>query len=212
MKSLKKEKGQSGEIMLESSIVLSITIIMIVCMIGLGFYIYQQAMVYTIAAETAENIGRNYKYTSTDIDEYSVDISKMTDLRMYRVYFKLQDIRKAESYAIERGSLTSFNSSDSVRVEECELIRDNVGRQHVKVTISLESSFLFGGILKACGFINNNSKLYATSYAECLDFTGYVSQVHFVDYLGDKADGTNVGKIYNNVNKMKDKIISIAEN
>lgn len=186
--------------MLEASIVLTMCIVALVIVLGLGFYLYQQSMMYTIANETAVNIAENYKYTTLDsIDQHVVPETKMSGLRKYRSYFSLTDMDKVENFVEDRVNATSFQDNSDAKVEEMKIYRDNIGRQRVKVTISMKANVVFAKALQAVGMIDDSPRMYATAYAESLDLTAYVSQVHFVNYIGNGVNNSSFGNIYNNV-------------
>ena len=70
---MEKRTNDSGELMIESSIIISITMVVLVAMIGLGFYLYQKAMVNTVASGTAVYIAKNYKYTTLNKLDDEID-------------------------------------------------------------------------------------------------------------------------------------------
>lgn len=208
---LKVKKDESGEVMIEASIIIGMTLIVLVAMIGLGFYLYQQSMIYSVANETAVKIAANYKYERLDkIDTYVVEPAYMEGLRKYRTYMKLSDERKAGNYVEKRSKATNFTGK-AASIEELTIYRDNIGRQRVKVTIAVDNDVVFRGLMEKIGLIKKNSKLYATAYAECVDLTGYSSQVNFVNYIGNAVNKSKFGQIYNNISDSITNIKTIIE-
>lgn len=208
---LKTKKDESGEVMIETTLLIGMVLIVLVAMIGLGFYLYQQSMIYTVANETAVKIAENYKYNSLDkLDTYVVEPENMKNLRKYRTYMKLSDERKTETYVEKRSKATNFTGK-AASIEELTIYRDNIGRQRVKVKISIENDIVFKEVLEKIGLVKKNSKLYATAYAECMDLTGYSSQVNFVNYIGNYINQGKFGQIYNNVSQTISNVKEIIE-
>ena len=208
---MKKKKNESGEMMLEASIILSFTLIALICLIGAGFYIYQQATAYAIANETANDVAKNYKYMNkiSEINTDVIPVEKMYGLKKYRMYISLSDLNKTKRFVAKQADLTSFDGAQATEDTKVEIMNDNIGRKKVKVTVVMDCNILFEGALNAIGLIDDDPKFTAVSYAECMDLTEYVSQVHFVNYVGDLANDSALGEIYNNFMESKDTIKSI---
>ena len=193
------KKNESGEIFIETSIMMAIVLIVLSAMIGVGFYIYQKSMLSTIAAETANYAAKNYKYTSIgSIDATDIDEPNMINLKKYRSYLSLLNSGKISSYAKKRGRKTSF-TKDSVTISEVKLIRDGIGRQRIKLTLKMKANIVFENIMVAIGLVKENPTISATAYSECLDLTEYNGQVYFVKYMQNGIQGSNIGGSMDNV-------------
>lgn len=205
---MKKFKNNSGEVMLESAIVYSITLMLLMCILGIGFYIYQQTMLYAVANETAVHIAENYKYTNLNsIDDDYIQIPQMTNLKRYRSYLSLANYEKTREYVEKRAKLTSFDKNENAKIEELKIISDSIGRKRVTLRISMKSTILFDNALKYWGFTDDEgNKFYATAYAECMDLTTYVGQVKYVEYIADKTESSNVRNIISSLKKIINKI------
>ena len=205
----KNNKKESGAIFIETTMVLAVVFIVLAAMLGLGFYIYQKAMLDTVAVETANYAANNYKYTSLkSIDISKVEDSKMKDLKKYRSYRSLLDSNKIEKYAKKRGKVTSF-TDDAIKVKSVKLIRDGIGRQRIKLTLEMRVNLVFENVMVGIGLIDDNPTVKSTAYAECLDITEYSSQVYFVKYIQDGIDGTNIGKSMDSIGNIISKVGSI---
>lgn len=149
---MKKIKSDLGEVMLESAIVYSITLMLLMCILGIGFYIYQQTMLYAVANETAVHIAENYKYTNLNsIDEDYIQTTQMTNLKRYRAYLSLSNYEKTRDYVEKRAELTSFNKDEKAQIEELKIISDCIGRKRVSLKISMKSTILFDNALEYWG-------------------------------------------------------------
>ncbi|NLA43472.1 hypothetical protein GX865_05000 [Candidatus Saccharibacteria bacterium] len=204
-----------GEIMIESTIVIFITISLMLIMISLGFLFYQQAMIKTVANEIASGIASNYKYSERGDSYHVSDISyaEINGLRRYRTTFRVNYMKSdydeiASSYVVDRVALTNLglNSSDP-QIESLEFSMNNVGRLRVDVVVSLESDFLFSGLLKSLDIIDETPTFKGSASAECMDLTSYTGTVNLQRYLvekffGEGTLGDSAVKIYNSVTNL----------
>lgn len=194
------KNSDSGEVMIESTIVTIITIMVLIFLIAIGFLIYQQVMISNVAAETASAIARNYKFTSDKTvlytDDYSsilIDDDYYDSIRRYRTTFSFASIKSInENYASnrinERVPVTSMSFDNSIDSDPVKIERSAIGRTFVTVTISMDAQLLFDGALSYGGIDDEATKLSASSTAECLDITGYAGIIHYAKYLSTKGD------------------------
>ena len=56
----------SGEVMLESTIIFTITIFLLLALLSIGFIFYQKAMLNSVADEIASDVGATLKFTGND--------------------------------------------------------------------------------------------------------------------------------------------------
>ena len=192
----------NAEIMLESTIVIIITLFVLIAMISLGFLFYQQAMLNTVASEIAKDLGTSYKLAGTDIGSDVTNPSLYHNLRFFRTTaLRVGDMKKdqkknADDYLPGRVKLSSLGIYDKQPwIDNFDIIIDNVGRLHVEITVKMECSFLFDGALKYFGIIKQQPTFSATARAECIDITSYASYINFVRYLGNDVDYGMIGDI-----------------
>ncbi|NLT19051.1 MAG: hypothetical protein GXY10_06595 [Clostridiales bacterium] len=204
-----------GEVMIESTIVIVITISLMLVMISLGFLFYQQAMIKTVANEIASGIASDYKYSERSGSYHVSDISytQINGLRRYRTTFLVNDMKSeydsiAASYVIDRVALTNLglNSSDP-QIESLDIKMINLGRMRVDVVVSMESDFLFSGLLKSLDIIDETPTFTGSASAECMDLTSYASTVNFQRYIvnkfaGEGSIGDSIVDIYYSVSNL----------
>ena len=206
----------NAEIMLESTIVMIITLFVLIAMISVGFLFYQQAMINTVASDVAVEIASNYKMTDSDIGSESSSYKK---IKLYRTSFAVTGMinlhkARAEKYRPERVKLTSLGIYDKEPwVDDFDICIDNVGRLHVEVTVKMECSILFDGALKYFGIIDSMPAFSATGRAECLDVTAYASHVQFLEYISNKISesGGNISSILDNIIKIVNNVKDIGD-
>lgn len=190
---LERLKGESAEIMLESTIVIIIVLFMLIAMISVGFLFYQQSLVSSIAAELAEDIGANYKLVS-DGDNSKINLYRTSvALGSAQEHHRKRALEKCR----ERLKISSFGIADNDPEVDVRIVVDNIGRLHAEVTVTLECSLLFDGALKYFGIIDSTPEFSAAARGECLDVTAYAGQVHFMNYITEKADDSNILNIVN---------------
>ena len=186
----------SGEVMLESTIIFLIIAFVLVAMISLGFLYYQKAMISNVAVEIASDVASAYKPTSLTPTDGNAQ-NAATTIKMYRLSFALNSLKvlhkqRAQKYLDSRIPITTLGLTEGTpTVTQCDIIVDNIGRLHTEVTVEMKSDVLFSGALKYFGIIKEVPTFRATARAECLDVTGYAGYVHFAEYINNKASNSN---------------------
>lgn len=217
MKKIKKLllNDDSGEVMLESTIIFTITIFLLIALLSIGFIFYQKAMLNSVADEIASGIGSTFKFKDSDLMDREISDDTITSNQMYRYMFHKDETleakkTKAEEYIVERVGITNLGISNKApEVDSVKLYADNIGRFHITVDVSMETEILFMGVLKYFNIIDSTPKFTASASAECLDITEYNSYLNMVDGVikGIAGDGTPaalVGKVVGIFTKVKD--------
>lgn len=198
--------NNAGELMIESCIIVSITIIMLFFIFALGILIYQKSLQSLVANETAEMIAKSYMTGQLSDEPISIPQSE-DELTMFR-FFYADDIKSicrlnATKYAIERLSQTSLAvinpSASYLQVKYCE---DGRYLKLVEVDLSVQYEFLFGSLFTGAinGFKLNNGvegtslmTLTSSGSASATDISSYINsskaQVRAMDYIYDGTKG-----------------------
>lgn len=193
---MKKAMGivrkENGEIMLEATIVLLPTIMIMFAMISLSFLFYEQALMNTVATEIASEIGRFYKYSKRYNDEMGANVLSDDDIKKGKLFsssFAIWSIEDqyedlAEEYAQERIALATLGLDNSDLEVTCDVKNTAPGRAYVKVVVSQKTEFF---LYEIWGLIGENGVAGITdfsgvAYAECSDLMGYTSMVNFIDF------------------------------
>ncbi|MDD4095862.1 MAG: hypothetical protein PHP22_06440 [Oscillospiraceae bacterium] len=197
---IKNDDG--GEVMIESTIIIFITISVMLVMISLGFLFYQQAMIKTIANEIAEGIASSYKYSarSTDFHVSQISSTDVNELHKYRSTLNYGQLESdyeliASEYVKDRVALTNLGLNSSDPEINLDFKPSNVARIRVEVVVSLESDFLFSGLLESLDIIDSTPTFEAGATAECIDLTSLTGTVNFQRYLYSKLGGGVVDDI-----------------
>lgn len=207
----KLRKDNKGEVMIESTIIVLITIMVLIAMISIGFVFYQQAVVTSVANEMAVSVADAYKFSDRDsFTVHNITYDHVDKVKKYRTSFSILSMQnlykaKAEDYVKERVALTSFGMNASTpKVDELKIVSNNVGRLRVELSISMECDVLFDEALVYFGIIDDKIKYSASATAECIDLTAYSGHVYFYKYIGNKMeeDGGAINDILGNVAKV----------
>lgn len=199
----------SGEIMLESTLIMIFTIFMLIAIISVGFLFYQQIAVGIAANDVASEIAATYKISNSNANGN-------LEVEMYRTSFTLNAVKadrklRAERLFAERMPLTTLGIDSDVKVSDFDVIIDNVGRMHVELTATVKSEILFGGALEFFGIIDSTPTFTAVGRAECLDITAYAGHVQFFRYVGNVISDTSIGKSINDIIGIIEDIESIMD-
>lgn len=175
------KKSEKGNVMIEASIVLSITIVFITALIYLGMYIYHQTNMQVIANETASNIAQVYASTYKDPIYGYVSESEFYKTNLYRnltnIFTKTLDNtnkKKGEWFAYYRLKKWQMlkNTTPNVEVDithkKGTLVRQQVIVK-IKDTISIPLTRVWGGTSKATVEVEGR--------ADCLDLVDYINLV-----------------------------------
>ena len=202
-------KDENGEIMLESTIIFTIVLFVLIAMLSLGFMFYQQAALGSLTTEIAQDIGANYKLSST------TDKGSYNSQNLYRTTFNLA---KAKEYHTKRAAemfeekyrIVTLGINSSAPEIKIDIVNDNVGRLHAEVSVSVECSIFLDGALKFFKIIDSTLNFTANTRAECLDITSYAGQVQFLNYVTNKLDGED--SPVSNITNIIEQIVRIVKN
>lgn len=169
-----RHSDESGEIMIESTIIVLLTTFILIFMVSLGFLYYQKSMINTVANETATGIGQMYRYQGVndeDISSSTEMLSAMNSILKYRYIFwgfllEGDNLEKADSYTVARLSKTSLATQEGEPTIQMNVNSSDFGRRYVEVTVEAKYSIFWGGALKAFG-MEEEYVISSTAYAEC---------------------------------------------
>ena len=214
-----KRSSQSGEIMLEASIVFVPVLILLMALLSLGFWFYEMAIMTNVASEIAAEVARNYKFESLAAYGDTLDLNDVAGLtksvpgltgnneglRRFRSTFgksKLENTQnnRAQAHADWRIPLSTLGLGSQTIKATAELKRSGIGRIYVKVTVRHETDFFLSNILQLAGIVEDHPVFGGTAYAECIDLMEYTSMTNFLRYGMEKFSVfSSFGKLYKEV-------------
>lgn len=180
---MKKIRKEAGEVMLEGTIVMIVTMITLVFILGVGFIYYQRYVVTAITNDAAVKIADTYAYPSSDVVIGYVEPSDIANRDLYRwdVSDSLVDVSqsKAENYVQYCLEKTNFNGVIGDITVDVEFVTDTpMLRKHVEVNTVCEFNTPFGFALEFLG-MDGTFTYSASARADCTDIIDYVSVVDF---------------------------------
>jgi len=173
----KMVKKESGEVMIESTIVIVITLLMLVWILGVGFIYYQKYVVRIATNDLAKKVAVTYDSPDSDIVMGYVSAN---DVSGKRIYFTSnvtdENEERADSYMnymMNKANL--FGTVKEVNVD-VEHIDDATSRSHVKITTECTFDTPFGMFLELFG-MPGTTTYRVSAYADSTDIQGHVSTV-----------------------------------
>lgn len=198
--------------MLESTIVLTITIMMLIWVLGLGFLYYQGYLVTTATNDAAVKIANTYSNPTSDIVMGFVDVDDFCERDLYRgkngESLRKVNEDKAKKYITYQLEKTNFaNTVNEVDVK-VKLVADSKYRSHIEVTSVCNFNTPFGFALDFFG-MDSLMNYKTTSCCECVNFTDYINSVDYTDYCRGLVGDSKTGSFINSAIKLIDKLVTL---
>lgn len=215
----KKNRGQKGELMIESMLVMIPVLFVLVFIFCLGFFMYQQWNVQTTATETANKIGELYPLIEVDLKEGVSSFSQVENMPKYRylTLFGHSDLEghnreKGTDYAKRYLSLISLAYPASAPDIKIEVKNDACFMRHITVDVSGEYNLPFGEGFEVFGL---KSKYVFTGHGEsvCTDMSDYISSVNYIENLEELLHLNDIHgyKALNSVMKLIKDVAAVFE-
>lgn len=181
---LKHTKRESGEVMIEATIVLVITLLMLVWILGVGFLYYQKYTVRIATNDLARKIATSYDAPNSDLLTGYIRMEDLTTKSVYKSSnaedLRLENEMRAQEYAAEIVKKANlYNTVEDVDVT-LDFKMDAYGRSHIAVTTRCNFNTAFGLGLEVFG-MSGKQEYVVTAYAESTSITDYVSAVATAD-------------------------------
>lgn len=177
---MKKEKG---EVMLESLIIMTLTLFILIWLLGLGFMHYQRYLLTVVTNDAAAKVAATYNNPTSDLVLGYMATEDITSRDLYRSFTASNLVgvaqQKAEKYVVYMLNRTNFMGTiDHVEVK-VQFVQDTIYRRHIQVDSVCTFRNPFGNIMSMFG-MNDTMKCAATSRADCTDVIDYVNTVDVV--------------------------------
>lgn len=181
----KYTKKESGEVMIEATIVMVVTLLMLVWILGVGFLYYQKYVVRIATNDVANKIAASYDAPSSDIVMGYIAAKDLNKKTIYNSdeMTTVNELR-TESYVnhiIEKANLYGTVEDVSVHLD---YQKDAMGRSHIKVTTECTFDTPFGEGLELFG-MSGMQTYVVTAYADSTSLTDYISTVSVADALSN---------------------------
>ncbi len=208
------KRNENGEIMLEGTIVMVLTMIIIIWILGVGFIYYQRFLVTAITNDAAAKVAATYNNPSSDLVMGYIKAENLSQRDLYRGIhgdsLQAANETKASNYVNYMLQRTNFvGTVESVNVK-LKLVNDSALRKHVEVNTEVSFNTPFGFALDWFG-MNGVARYSNAARADCTDIIDYITTVDFAAYqLSGKAISGEFTKLINSFTKVYNHIY--AEN
>lgn len=180
---MKDKPNNRGEVMLESLVVYTITIFLLFFILAIFSALYQRWNVQTISNETAARYAQTYRFSDKDVLSGYVTKDQLVAVKEYRYLGNsLEDSAKKEvlDYSKNRLSKTTFTRDVVEPTISVKVLKDDVSRRHIEVTIEGEYKVPFGEAMDFFG-MGGSLKYKTVAYADCVDLIDYVNTTDYID-------------------------------
>lgn len=208
-----RKGAERGEIMVESTIIVTLTLMILVWLLALGFLHYQRYVATVVTNDAAVKIAATYNNPTSDIIMGYVTTEDLRDRPLYRHFTdaskgKLYRDNQSRTEAYVKYMLDRTNFMGVVKDVDVKmtLVNDGMGRQHVEVVTRCAFNTPFAGLLDYFG-MGEVATYESTASAECTDMADYVAWVDYLamwkrlDFLGGVKFVSNIVGTLNTIAK-----------
>ena len=209
-----RSKNERGELMIESMIIVILTMFLLLWILAVGFIYYQRNLVTTITNDAAAKIAATYNNVDSDIVMGYISTEDMVERPLYRNFnngaLKDANETKAEAYVRYMIKRTNFLGTiadpENDIIVTMDLVMDSAVRKHVVVKTQCAFRTPFGEALELFG-MDGDISYEATGRADCTDIADYISTTDFAARLaGGKVVKSKVLDCLNSLIKVFNKV------
>ncbi len=190
-------RSESGELMIETMLVMIPTLFILIFLIALGFLLYQEWNIQITADDVVSKVSQTYGLIDAEIGSGKITKEDLENQAMYRYTFvkdtyKNKNKERVESQISKYLRLTDLAKKEGTESISYEVVHDNYGRRHIKVKLSETYRIPFGEGLEIFG-MDSKRTFSAISSAECQDLSDYMNSIDFAKnsvsmLTGDSSD------------------------
>lgn len=181
-----KKSAERGEIMLESTIIITLTLMILVWLLALGFVHYQRYVTTVVTNDAAVKIAATYNNPTSDIIMGYVTSDNLWERDLYRNFGEKDTIgnlyqtnqKRAEAYVKYMLDRTNFMGVVKDVDVKMTLVHDSLGRRHVEVVTRCAFNTPFAGLLDYFD-MDEVATYESTASADCSDMAEYIVSVDY---------------------------------
>ena len=209
-----RSKNERGELMIESMIIVILTMFLLLWILAVGFIYYQRNLVTTITNDAAAKIAATYNNVDSDIVMGYISTEDMVERPLYRNFnngaLKDANETKAEAYVRYMIKRTNFLGTiadpENDIIVTMDLVMDSAVRKHIVVKTQCTFKTPFGEALELFG-MDGDISYEATGRADCTDIADYISTTDFAARIaGGKVVKSKVLDCLNSLIKVFNKV------
>lgn len=210
----RQKSTETGEIMLESTIIVTLTLFILIWLLALGFLHYQRYVLTVVTNDAAVKIASTYNNPASDIIMGYTTTEELCSRDLYRGYVSdnifsglpIINKRRVEAYVkymLDRTNFVGVMKDVDVKMR---LVHDSGTRRHVEVTTTASFNTPFGFALDFFG-MDGVTKYEATACSDCTDIADYISSVDYGTlweqnaFLSDAKIVGSIAKLLNSLTK-----------
>lgn len=175
-------RQERGEVMLESMIVMLVTMFVLLWLMALGFVYYQRYVTTVVTNDAAVKIASTYNNVSSDIVMGYVNTEALSGRDLYRRFSSgnLESTNEDRAQAYIRYILDQANFVGVVEEVDVELKLelDSTLRRHVELTTTCTYNTPLGQVMEFLG-MNRQDTYQVKACADCTDYADYISTVDY---------------------------------
>ena len=187
--------NKSGELTIETMLVMFPIICVLLFLLSLGFLLYQHWNMQIAVDDAVSKIAGTYSVIESDNQTGVVSNENYREVELYRnidifggaTKYENKNKERLTEYLTDRLNRTSFANQVGETEIVSEIVSDAFARKHLKVTATAEFRIPFGEGLELMG-MNATRSYTATASAECMDMLDYVNSVKVVEVAPDYID------------------------
>lgn len=210
----KIKEAESGELMIETTIVLIMTIFIMLFILSLGFYFYQSTIYGIIANETITEISDTYKFNgAVEADNITEDdLKNLNYFRLVKNWIGITTNDKYKKTAEDlisdrtKASSLSLKKNNEIRDVILDVESDKYGRNHLVLTIESKAEIFLGGALEFFGF-DSDLEITTVAVGECYDLSAHMNTIRYIKLLDSLTDDNRaselIGKFKSTIDNIK---------
>ena len=207
---------EGGELMIESILVMIPTLFVLVFILCLGFFFYQQWNVQVTANETASKVAEVYPLLESELKTGASEFAQVEAIAKYRYLhiisgdkYASQNTTRGKTYGKKYLSLVSLAYPEKTPEIEVKTVEDAYACRHVVVTVTGNYRLPFGEGFEVFG-LKSSYQFSGHGEAVCTDLCDYLGGVNYLANL-ERLLRPNEFSGYKAVNSILSMIKKIAE-
>ena len=212
------KKDESGEIAIESMLVLITVLFILVFLMNLGFFFYQRWNVQIVANDTASKVAEIYPLLDSSLGQGVTDYDQVMGVAKYRSSsligvtkerYKEENQNRGEDYGKRYISLVSLSYGMGEPEVQVRVVEDAFASKHIETTVKATYTLPFSEGFRVFGF-KTSYEFEGMGYAVVSDLSDYLGMVNYLANLDSimHFDDLSITRAINSVLRLISSIVS----
>ena len=207
-------RDERGEIVIESMLVLTTVLFVLVFLLNLGFFYYQQWNVQITANETASKVAEVYPIIESKLSEGVSDYNQIMKIEKYRNLLSKdkytgENRARGKEYGRKYISLVSLSYGIGEPEIQIKTVEDAFASKHIEAKVKATYRLPFSEGFQFFGF-KPTYEFEGTGFAVVSDLSDYLGTVNFLENLDSIMHFDDLG-ITSAINSVLGLISSIVQ-